>query len=315
MAQKKTTSVTKTRTNSQPTKGSYTCCTCGKTYSAQHNNFPSVQSITWSGNDYYLPMCKYCVDDLYNHYLELYDDDINKAIRRICTMFDMYYRDDIVEASGNIARNRSRISSYISRLNMTQYSRKTYDTTVKEEFTGVLTPEEYEEDKENGTAQVSRAAVERWGVGMFNYNEYTTLEEHYKMLKRNNPNIDNNQEIFVKDLCIIHMMKMQAAKDKDSDAYNKASDQYSKIFAKAGLKTVEEKDSSNNDTFGVTLATISQHTPEEFYKDKKLYADYDELGEYYDRHIRRPMQNLMMGTNIRDTEFYVPEEVDGEIDV
>ena len=55
----------------------------------------------------------------------------------------------------------------------------------------------------------------------------------------------------------------------------------------------ENQDNSNDECFGVTLATISKYTPEEFYKDKKLFEDYDELGEYYDRHICRPMKNLM----------------------
>ena len=73
------------------------------------------------------------------------------------------------------------------------------------------------------------------------------------------------------------------------------------------LKTIEEKDSSNDEVVGVTLATISQYTPEEFYKDKTLYEDWDSIGEYFDRHVRRPMQNLMTGTDIRDKEYFVPE--------
>ena len=81
----------------------------------------------------------------------------------------------------------------------------------------------------------------------------------------------------------------------------------SKTFKNAGLKTIEEKDSSNDEVVGVTLATISQYTPEEFYKDKTLYEDWDSIGEYFDRHVRRPMQNLMTGTDIRDKEYFVPE--------
>lgn len=71
--------------------------------------------------------------------------------------------------------------------------------------------------------------------------------------------------------------------------------------------SIEEKDNSNNETIGVTLATISQFTPEEFYKDKKLYEDYDEIGNYFERHVCRPMENIMTGSEIRDKEFYVPE--------
>ena len=78
------------------------------------------------------------------------------------------------------------------------------------------------------------------------------------------------------------------------------------------MRTVEEKDNSINECLGVTLATISQYTPEEFYKDKSLYEDYDELGEYMDRHICRPMENIMTGSDIRDKEFFVPENGDDD---
>ena len=103
------------------------------------------------------------------------------------------------------------------------------------------------------------------------------------------------------------MLMVRALRDGDSDKYVKLTEQYAKTFKQAGLKTVEEKDSSNDEVFGVTLATISQYTPEEFYKDKTLYDDWDKIGEYFERHVCRPMQNLMTGTNIRDKEYFVPE--------
>ena len=110
------------------------------------------------------------------------------------------------------------------------------------------------------------------------------------------------------------MLMVKALKDGDSDKYVKLTDQYAKTFKQAGLRTIEEKDNSNSETFGVTLATISEWTPEEFYKDKKLYEDWDELGDYYDRHICRPMENLMFDKNVRDKEFFVSDGEDDETD-
>ena len=103
------------------------------------------------------------------------------------------------------------------------------------------------------------------------------------------------------------MLMIRALNKGDSKEYSTLVEQYSKTFTKAGLRTIEEKDSSNDEVFGVTLATISQFTPEEFYKDKQLYKDWDEIGDYFDRHVCRPMQNLMTGSNIRDKEFFVPD--------
>jgi nitric oxide synthase oxygenase domain/subunit len=85
------------------------------------------------------------------------------------------------------------------------------------------------------------------------------------------------------------------------------TEQYSKTFKQAGLKTIEEKDSSNDEVFGVTLATISQYTPEEYYQNKQLYEDYDEIGDYINRHMTRPLKNLQYDSADRDFEFFVPD--------
>ena len=127
------------------------------------------------------------------------------------------------------------------------------------------------------------------------------------MLKKVNPNIDSNQEIFVKDLCNIHMLKIHALQNGDSKEYATLVEQYAKTFKQAGLRTVEEKDSSNDETFCMTLGFISDYTPEEFYQDRELYADWDKIGEYMERHILRPMINLETGSDVRDKEFFVPE--------
>ena len=41
------------------------------------------------------------------------------------------------------------------------------------------------------------------------------------------------------------------------------------LFTKAGLKTIQETDNSADECLGVTLATIAQYTPEEYYKNKE----------------------------------------------
>ena len=130
------------------------------------------------------------------------------------------------------------------------------------------------------------------------------------MLKENNPNADNNQEIFIKSLCHLNMLMIKALKDKDLDGYTKANGEYAKTFKQAGLKTVEEKDLSNDETFCMTLGFISDYTPEEFYQDKELYKDSDGIGDYIERHVTRPMINLETGSSIRDKEFFVPETDD-----
>ena len=204
-------------------------------------------------------------------------------------------------------RDRSRISHYSAKKNLNCDGRKTYIDTLKYDYENkqneIVTSKE--QAKANDLS-VSASAVDRWGVG-FTEIDYKNLDDHYRMLKKNNPNCDNNQEIFIKSLCNINMLMVRALTKGDSKEYSNLVEQYTKTFKQAGLKTIEEKDSSNDEVVGVTLQTISQFTPEEFYKDKELYSDWDEIGEYFERHVCRPMENIMTGSDIRDKEYFVPE--------
>ena len=58
------------------------------------------------------------------------------------------------------------------------------------------------------------------------------------------------------------------------------------------------------------MERISQYTPEEYYKDKKLYKDFDGIGSYFERFVRRPIINLQFNRNERDYEFCVKDEPD-----
>lgn len=292
----------------------YLCQTCGTKYKSQKNNFSVSHSELYAGWGYHIPCCKKCIDRLYTHYVTAYEGDEERAIRRICEMFDLYYCDELVALSFDWRpHSHSRMLYYISKSNLKQYIEKTYDTTLDEEYAKtILSKEQYEEKKRAGETNVSKVAIDRWGVGVFGDGEYEMLEEHYKMLKKNNPNADNNQEIFIKSLCHLNMLMMKALKANDLDGYAKANEQYSKTFKNAGLKTIQETDSSAEETFGVTLSTIAQYTPEEYYKNKKLYKDFDGLGEYISRFITRPLRNLQHGTKDRDYEFCVKDEDDDD---
>lgn len=205
-------------------------------------------------------------------------------------------------------KSRSRISHYAAKKNLNCGGRKTFIDSLKFEYeqkqNNIITSREQAKSEES---TITASAVDRWGVG-FAEADYKNLDEHYRMLKKNNPNCDNNQEIFIKSLCNLNMLMVKALKDGDSDKYVKLTDQYAKTFKQAGLRTVNEQDSSADECLGVTLAAISQYTPEEYYKDKALYKDFDNIGGYFDRFVKRPLKNLMFGSNERDSEFFVKED-------
>lgn len=293
-----------------PKKHKYKCYCCGKGYGSQKQHFQKTNSPLFQSNDGFLPWCKDCTDKYFTLLTAFYSGNEEHAIKHFCIQADWVYDVEPLKCAREISSDRSRISHYAAKKNINVGGRKTYFDTLRynqelRDYETITSKEQVKSDD----FSVKAASIDRWGVG-FTEADYKNLDEHYKMLKKNNPNCDSNQEIFIKALCNINMLMVRALRDNDPDKYVKLTDQYAKTFKQAGLRTVEERDSSNDEVFGVTLATISQYTPEEFYKDKELYKDYDELGEYYDRHICRPMRNLMFSEDVRDIEFFVPEDGD-----
>lgn len=292
------------------TKHKYKCSCCGKGFTKQQGNFQKTNDVLYQANGGYLPWCKECTDRYVEQITALFSNNEEHAMKDFCQRAGWNYDITALVASRETYsshHDRSRISHYAAKRNLNCGGRKTYIDSLKfgqeqKEQEVILSKEQIKSDDVN----VSGSAVDRWGVG-FTPQDYKNLDEHYRMLKRNNPNADNNQEIFIKDLCNINMLKIHALQNGDSKEYATLVEQYSKTFKQAGLKTIEEKDNSNNETVGVTLATISQFMPEEFYKDKALYEDWDEIGDYFERHVCRPMENIMTGSDTRDKEFFVPE--------
>jgi hypothetical protein len=302
---------TDTEEQSEILKKPYKCVTCGKRYSKQTNNFSYSQSPLYNGNNHFLPTCVSCIDNLVEQYTEILGNQ-DDAIKRVCLHYDMYVDDKTIDSCKKISVNRSCIKNYIKMCNLQQNNGKTYDTYLKEISDGVIeSMEHYDQLKEQGEVTTSKAALERWeGIGFLKDSDYKTLEDHYKMLKKQNPNVDNNQEIFIKDLCYIKLWQMKALKESRSDDFDKFTKLYRDTFKQAGLKTVQEVDTSNDETVGVTLSVISQYTPEEYYANKKLYKDFDGLGEYVTRFMTRPLKNLLKGTTERDKEYCVKGDLD-----
>lgn len=110
----------------------FICTRCGKIYKRQKENFSPSFSPLYRGNNGYLTVCKSCMDDLLDHYKEVFENEA-EAIRRLCLKFDIYWNPKIYGMIYKGATTHSRIRGYISRCNLNCYVGKTYDDTLDEE--------------------------------------------------------------------------------------------------------------------------------------------------------------------------------------
>lgn len=278
----------------------FMCTCCGADFDTQRDNFYSnTHSSFYFTNNQFIYLCKECVNSLFDEYVRLLGNRI-KALHRICVHFDYYYSPEL--AREVIKQNNNSFSileNYIQECNSSEIKHQTYDTYLSES--------KYEDVVSDNLVKGGETSAERWGSGIYNKNEIQLLEEHYQMLKRNNPNIDGNQEVFIKDLCLLNLQKLKSTKQGDTKGILDFTKAYRETFKQSQLQLTTET-GTNDDTLGVTLEVISKYTPEEYYKDKELYKDFDNIGEYCMRHVFRPLKNLFFGTRDKDPEYQVKIE-------
>lgn len=291
------------------------CCSCGESL-AMTKFYNTISRFYTNG---VLPICKECFNRKFTEYAKLYQSN-KKAIQRMCMAFDVYYSEELFDSCDT--KDEAVVGRYFRKLNMLQYKNKTFEDTLDSglfELSGdrkrikgkrVAIVDEYDNvQEETAEDNINKKDIEKWGIG-FDLLDYEVLNSHYKVLKKANPNMDDNQEIFITDLCYAKMQQMKALRENRVDDYNKLTENYRKTFQQSGIKIVKDTSVTDDFTLGVNAEVIERYTPVEYYKDKSLFKDHDNIGDYVSRFLFRPLKNLMYGTNDRDFEYYVKENED-----
>ena len=245
---------------------SFSCHKCGL-QSSEPTGFYRSNSMIYGKNGY-MPICKDCLALLYYRYLRMYESAY-LAIKRLCMIYDLYYTDSIVDSC---YKNKSTfpIGDYMKKLNLAAYKGKTFENSLREGFFfDMKEPSTVPSDKKvEPVSTIPESVKARWGTGLSD-EDYKALEEHYRYIKKANPDCDSNQEIFIMDLCQTKMQQISAMKSGRTDDYIKLTESYRKTFAQAGLKTTTESIEGADDRWGDYTRMVSQYTPEEYYKDKR----------------------------------------------
>lgn len=289
--------------NSDTTTGN-NCPHCGKGFNAR--NFYKTNSRLHSSNGY-MHICKECLAEEYKLYVIKYHN-CKQALQRLCMAYDIYYCDSIYESCVDEDGNAS-IGKYLQKINsLNQHKNKTFENSIEDGFffASMDTGIEIGLSEDEGETPIDPKLREKWGSGLSS-EDYQIAESHYKKLLKSNPNPTDNQEIFIEMLCHLYVSMKRAIRENDFDEMSKANDQYSKTFTKAGLKITQEVDIGNDDCWGEWVRRIEEYTPAEYYKNKSLFRDFDNIGDYFKRFVLRPLKNLMFGTTDRDFEFCVED--------
>lgn len=262
------------------------CCCCGKRYVHQKGNFSYNSSDLYGGNNNYLPICNSCVEKEYNSYIAELGNEL-EAVHRVCLHWNMYFNINIYKMCKKQASNASLIRLYVARLNMTQYTGKTYDTYLLEQEGKESNLKEIDVDSgEDDESPVKPSTMDLFGTG-YTQEEYLYLQEQYEDWTQRYECETKSQELIFKNISINDLMSHKAAINGDADTVNKCHQALSKLLADGNLKPSQNNELDNiaQESFGVLIERWEENEPipevKEEWKDVdniKLYIEVFFLG-------------------------------------
>ncbi len=109
------------------------CYKCGADYSRRKGYFPVSYALQHKGVGH-IPVCKECIDNMYNTYLAQCND-VKSAVRQMCRKLDLYWSESVYEIVSRKSTTRTMMTQYIAKINSVSFAGKSYDDTLSEEGT------------------------------------------------------------------------------------------------------------------------------------------------------------------------------------
>ena len=271
------------------TKEAYKCSCCGVGYNSRKNNFLSSGSPLFKGNGGYTNMCRSCVDGQYKKLLGFYNGSVELAIEHCCRMFDWYYNDSIVQATGKEAAV-SRVLLYPSKLNMVQFKAagKTYLDTIAENRAKPAVPIA---EAVNDTYKASPETIRFFGNGYSN-EDYSFLQEQYDdWTSRYECNSKAQEELF-KAICVAQLtIQVTQQGIRDVKEIEKAMKTFQDLLKTADLKPNRSAiESGGQETFGMLIKKLESERPVSAPADE--WKDVDGINKYIDTWFLGHLANL-----------------------
>lgn len=288
----------------------YRCVCCGYEYKKQDGNFYTTRSPMFKGNNGYQPYCKRCMSDIFEHFTEFFDGDEDAAIERVCQLTDITVNEEMWIASRKANDSKSRVGSYIAKLNMLKNQGVTYSDTIIARFEKEQAKLEVDRSAEATSEEtgIPQEVIKRFGVGFEDY-EYERLQAEYEdwIRQYGEPNDKHQRELYVTS-CLMKSNLIESMQSKQNNV-SAVANSY-KNFLEAATIEIEDrirkqKEGMETSPIGVMINDIERYTPAEYYKDKTLFTDFDKIKEYFSRFIYRPLKNLLTGTDDMDEEFSI----------
>lgn len=253
-------------------------CTVHGEYSANADLFPKSYSFLYAGNDYRLPVCKDCLNKIYDKYLTESKDEY-ESIRHICMLYDIYYDKNVVEMAIKNAKPDAVITYYISKISAVKYKSMTYWSTILQEREERIAEEKLKKPLECEEVEISEETKRFWGYG-FTASDYTYLDSEYDDWLKSYPNqiTSKAMETVIKKICLLDLQAYKGV--QKNEKVDQVFQQFRGMLDAAGLQPKQSADAAltDNDTFGTKIKQWEKEKP--ISEPQPHWRDVDKIHAY-----------------------------------
>lgn len=289
------------------------CICCGETKRASdenkgiENDFYKSHSKIHSGCNNFIPICKDCLENLYNKYLKEYEKEIEeseekdtfeeyyaekKTIKRLCMMNDIYYKDSLFESALKHSNKNTMFSAFMKINNLIQHKNKTYDTTIMEDKKDIDESENVIVcDDAKNLKKVTKKTIKFFGEGLKDESDYEFLQEQYDdWVARHECKTKAQEEVF-KQICFTQLELLKAIRAKQDTKDLTATFQKLLETAKLQPKQNHSDTTSETQTFGTLIDKWENTRPLPDIDDE--LKDVDRIGLYIDVFFKGHLSKMM----------------------
>lgn len=247
------------------------CSRCGKKYSRRKGYFPVSYAILHKGIGY-IPVCKDCIDTMYNTYLAQCNN-AKDAVRQMCRKLDLYWSESVYEMVSRKSTTHSMMTQYIAKINTVSYAGKSYDDTLSE--SGTLWS--FNEDANSSTdyddsntqadeiIETPDEIIAFWGSG-YSDEMYRELEQRRQYWMSKFPDgieLDVGTEALIRQIC---SLELDINRDRIAGkSVDKSVNALNNLLGSANLKPTQQKadgdNAQENTPFGVWIRRWETQRP------------------------------------------------------
>lgn len=289
-------------------------CVCCYPQDSIHPLTEFYSSVSPLHADGLAPICKKCIVKQSFNYKDGYVNMEN--FQAVLRLMDRPYLPDVLEkAYANFdevyslrkvsekvrLENRDKIIEYYFKALMSSptYRKYRYSDSVFEDQIA----EEKQKRMPVKKTIVDDSVKQFWGPG-FTDADYQCLQHNYDEWAEGRPFIDDDkaQQEIVKNLCYSRLQIIHGTANGDNTGAMVNS--FNQSLSTGNLKPIE-KASADDKPLGVVIRDIVQYCPADFFKDKSIHKDVDNIEKYMRDVIGRVVNNTMNGARDEDPEYAV----------